>query len=412
LAQIIPFRAIRPTRDKAYHVASRSYVSYTHAHLHHKLSSNPYSFIHIINPEFFKKGYKQRGIKKFEKVREKLQEWREKGIFFKEEKPSIYLYEQIKSGKSFTGVICGIHVNDYHQGRIKKHESTLRKREMMFKDYLQVTGFNAEPVLLTYPHLPGLDALVEKYKQTRAEYEYASTDEAIHHLWVIDDEKDIEAIQAYFKKVKSIYIADGHHRCSSSALLAETLNGGITQGNAPHDYLMAYLIPDDGLSILDFNRLVKSDKPLHSINLLQKLEAHFNITPMGKQQQRPSRPQEMTMYTDGLWYTLQLKKELLRGKEPLELLDAQLLTDYILKPVFGIEDLKNDQRIYFMDGTHGMDGLQKEVDKKRADVAFALYPVQVEQLKYIADHNLVMPPKSTYIEPKMRSGMLIYPLEE
>jgi uncharacterized protein (DUF1015 family) len=175
---------------------------------------------------------------------------------------------------------------------------------------------------------------------------------------------------------------------------------------------MAYLIPDDGLSILDFNRLVKSDKPIHSANLLQKLEENFKITPMGKQQHRPSQAQEFAMYTDGLWYVLKLKKELLRGKEPLELLDAQLLTDYILKPVFGIEDLKHDHRIYFLDGTHGMEGLQKEVDKKRADVAFALYPVQVEQLKYIADHNMVMPPKSTYIEPKLRSGMLIYPLEE
>ena len=408
MAKLIPFKAFRPTRDKVHLVASRSYVSYTSAGLKWKLDSNPYSFIHIINPDYRVPGRKSRGKRRYQLVREKFLEFRHKGVFLQEERPSFYIYRQKFHGLTFTGIVGGASVEDYKSGRIKRHESTLMKRERMFRDYLDICGFNAEPVLLTFPKKEGLGDLLDRYMAERAEYEFSSANGCLHEMWIVNDERDIEQIQAYFRSVENLYIADGHHRVASSALLSESKG----RQNDHLNYFMAYFVPEDELTIWDFNRLVTNLNNHSAEEYLEKVLLEFELVRISETSIRPNAKHEISMYLDGKWYLLKYDDSKTSATDPVSDLDARILTQKILEPIHGIQDVRHDNRVQFLSGLSGMKGLQEKVDSGKFEVAFGLYPVGFAQLKRVADAGMIMPPKSTYIEPKLRSGLLIYSFDE
>ncbi len=408
MTNIIPFKAIRPVRDKVQLVASRPYFAYSKRMLAAKLKGNPYTFIHIINPEFHKKNKTKPNTKgRFLRVKERFNEFFEDGIFIQDKKDSIYIYKQTKDGNVYFGFIGGADLNEYKAGNIKKHEETITKREATFSKYLKTVGFNAEPVLLFHKHHEKLNALLIAQTQERPEYEYSTTDRVKHELWVIDNPETIQSIQENFKEVKETYIADGHHRCASSARYYEEsdIKSKINQ------HALAFFISDQKLNILDFNRIVKDLNGHQTAAFLTAIQATFSITEKEGKTYAPSRAGEISMYLDQKWYALTPKPEFINHSHPVECLDTYILTHLILKPILNIQDLKEDERIDFVSGDKGMKGLKKMVDKGFAKVAFGLFPISPKQLIDVADANLIMPPKSTWIEPKLRSGLTIYPLE-
>ncbi|TVR41345.1 MAG: DUF1015 domain-containing protein [Cryomorphaceae bacterium] len=412
MAKIIPFRAIRPVADKVHLVATRSYVSYSRPNLYRKLHENPYTFIHVINPEFSMGLKAKRGAARFKLVRNKFRDFCERGILRHDETPSFYIYRQIQPKDSFTGLICGISVDDYLNGTIKVHEQTLTRREKLFQKYLDVCNFNAEPVLLTYPDDSGVNEAIELSLQQRPLYDFSTTDHLRHQLWAVDDPKVIDYITSQFTHHESIYIADGHHRSASSALLGKVrrkLNPGYS-GQEMFNYIMACLIPESQLSIYDFNRVVKDLNGLTPEAFIERLKADFEVIRQ-KEMYQPERLHEMSMYLKGKWYALRLR-ETPDANSVTASLDSQILSEKVLRPLLGIEDLKTDARIEFVSGKVGMDGLAIFADKKKMEVAFGLFPVTTQQLKAVSDAGEIMPPKTTWIEPKLRSGLTIMSLDD
>ncbi len=398
MATIKPFRAIRPTVDKVHLVASRSYISYNKRALEAKLASNPYSFIHIINPEFGKeKTAKPNSKELFLKIKKRFNEFVEEGIFIKDQSPNFYVYEQIKNGKSIIGIIALASAIDYGKGSIKKHEQTLTKRENLFCEYLRVCDIHAEPVLLSYPDHDWLKSFMENVKNERPEYDFSTTNRVRHRLWLVQKTEDISKIESSFKEVESLYIADGHHRSASSYLLSQHNN---LKENHPYNYFLSYLVPESELQIFEFNRLVKDLNNLSENEFLNRLEDHFSV----EEKKAPFKPKEkgeLSLYLSDKWFSLARKD---KGEE----LDADILNRYILNPLLNIVDLRNDKRVSFVGGENASEKMKEAVDSKKFKAAFGLFPISIAELKNIADNNLIMPPKSTYIEPKLRSGLTIY----
>ncbi len=386
-------------------------MSYSRESLRNKLENNPYTFLHIINPDW--EGGELSGTARYEAVRDAFGAFRAAGTFFQDPQPSFYLYEQVAQGKSFMGIIAGASVDDYRNGVIRKHEDTLSHREDMFREYLKVTDFNAEPVLLAYPDAPGLEELIAGKTAGRPEYEYYTTDQCLHRLWILDQPNEMEHIVQYFSRMEAVYIADGHHRSASSALLSEELhrkNG--TTGEQPYDYFMAFLIPGSRIHIWDYNRLVKDLNGLSKEDFLKKLGESFEVVRLtAGNSPRPQGKHHLSLYLDGEWHSMTYHNENMDLTDPVADLDTHILTREVLDPILDIADLRSDDRVGFMDGRKGMEGLQAAVDSGRYVAAFALYPVSMEQLRHISDAGKIMPPKSTYIEPKLRSGLIVYPIE-
>lgn len=414
MAKIVPFKAIRPTRDKAYLVSSMPAYIYPKHLLEAKLESNPYTFLHVINPEFRADNKTQpNSMERFEKVREKFDEFNAAGIFMQDEKESFYIYRQITPTNTYVGLISGISVDDYLNGNIKIHEHTLTQREETFKLYLDVCQFNAEPVLLTYKDNPTVDAVINKYLATRSEYEFCTTHHIKQDLWLVNDENDINTLVDAFKNINAIYIADGHHRSASSVLYAQSKRAENSNYNpdAPFNFFLSYLIPESKLNIIEYNRTVSSLNEHTPESFLAEVAKLFDVVEKDADYS-PTKRHNFSMYLAGKWYSITAKKGTYEEDDIVGNLDARILTTNILKPILGITDLKTDNRIEFMEGTKGAKGLKDKVDSEEAIVAFGLYPVAIEQLKAVADANNIMPPKSTWIEPKMRSGLTIYSLEE
>ncbi len=413
MANIRPFRAVRATRDKVSLVASRSYQSYTAAEREARLDYNPYSFLHIVNP-----GYKYQkeisGKAAYKLVRNRYLEFKEDKIFIQDETPIFYIYKIVnREEQSFCGIVAATSVEDYFNDVIKKHEDTLQDREEIFKNYLDTVGFNAEPVLLTYPDNAVISDIIQEIIQERAEYEFTTTYRDTHYLWKIEDQDLIATITAQFKQMDTIYIADGHHRSSSSCLLAlDKKNKYDKDGyDDVYNYFMSYLIPESELKIHEFNRLIKGLNGLNKEEFLIQLDTCFRIENRGIEFYKPSKPHHFSMYLDGEFYSLYLRKTLYEFDNALEELDAQLLYKTILQPILGINDLRTDQRIAYAHGKLGMVYLKSKVDSGDYQIGFGLFPTSVNQMKKIADEGLKMPPKSTYIEPKLRSGVTIYELK-
>lgn len=410
MAKIIPFRAIRPTRDKVSLIASRSYDSYTPAEREARLRDNPFSFLHIVNP-----GYRYHkeisGEERYTLVKNRYQEFKEDQIFQQDDKPSFYAYKIVdRDNQEFQGIIAAASAQDYEDDVIKKHEDTLEYKEIIFEKYLKTVGFNAEPVLLTYPDNDALASIINKVMKQRAEYEFTTTYRDTHYLWPIDDERIVSKIENIFLEMNTLYIADGHHRSSSSYLLAKhqkEANDNHT-GTEAYNYFMSYLIPESDLLIYEFNRLIKDLNGLSKEEFLIKLDAMYRIENRGQAYYKPSKKHHFSMYLDGDFYSLYLRKNNYKISNALDSLDAQILFTTILEPILGIEDLRNDTRIEYSHGKNDLAYVKTLVDTGEFKVGFGLLPVTTNEMKQIANEGLKMPPKSTYIEPKLRSGVTIY----
>jgi uncharacterized protein (DUF1015 family) len=409
MATVKPFKAIRPTKDKAPFVVSRSYQEYSKKELNANLKFNPFSFLHIINP-----GYKfdkeVTGTERFSLVYNRYLEFLEDAILKKDNTPGFYLYEIEQNGLKCSGLFCATSVADYKNDIIKKHEDTIKRREQLFANYLNTVKFNAEPVLMTYEDKEAISNLLTREKQKTPEYHFTTTDKATHKLWVIADKKITALIQDYFEEVDTLYIADGHHRSASSYLLSKMMDDKKEGDDKASDYFMSYLIPESEIQIFEFNRMVKDLNGLSKEEFLIRLDTYFRIENKGAMLYRPTKKHHFSMYLDGEFYSLYLRKKVYEFTDPLSALDTQILYKTVLQPILGISDLRNDERITYGYGKHNIIRMKDEIDALKYKVGFSMLPVTISEIKEIADEGLVMPPKSTYIEPKLRSGMAIYEL--
>ncbi len=354
MAKVVPFKAVRPTRAIVGLVASRPYQSYTVDERDGRMNYNPFTFLHIVNP-----GYKYdqviTGEERYKLVKNRYLEFKEDHIFITDDNPSYYVYRIVnRHNQTFNGIIAATSAEDYEKDIIKKHEDTIESREKTFKSYLQTVGFNAEPVLLTYPDNNKIAHVIKEAQKKHAEYEFTMTYKDTHYLWKIDDEATIKTIEDEFKKMDTIYIADGHHRCASSYLLyqEEKAKNPNHKGTESYNFFMSYLIPESDLVIHEFNRLIKDLNGLSKEEFLIQLDASFRIENRGNTPYAPSKPHHFSMYLDGDFYSLYLRKATYEFSTSLDELEAQILYKTILKPILGINDLRNDNRIDYSH-THG-----------------------------------------------------------
>ncbi len=410
MAKIIPFKAVRPTRDKVSLVAARSYQSYTKEQLEARLRDNPFSFLHIVNP-----GYKYdkdiSGEARYNLVRNRYLEFIEDGIFTQDESACYYVYKIVDRDKQvFNGIVAAASAEDYENDVIKKHEDTIEHREIIFKDYLKTVGFNAEPVLLTYPDNDVIASIIENVQKERAEFEFTTTYRDTHYLWKVEDASLIQKISDEFNQMKTIYIADGHHRSASSYLLYRDMkaNNPDHNGTEHYNFFMSYLLPESNLKIHEFNRIIKDLNGLSKEEFLIHLDTLYRIENRGKIPYTPSKKHHFSMYLDGEFYSLYLRKTSYSIETSLDALDAQILYKTILQPILGIQDLRNDHRISYINGKKDIVNMKESVDSGLFAVGFGMVPVNMEEMKHLADDGLKMPPKSTFIEPKLRSGVTIY----
>lgn len=415
MATILPFKALRPTRDKVHLVASRSVDGYNPAELKDKLSGNPYTFLHVINPDY-EDGKRTRpgSRERLAKVKRRFKSFVSEKIFHRDEKPAYYVYRQIKEGHEYLGIIACTSIDDYMSGVIKKHEQTITIREEKLKEYLEVCEFNAEPVLFCYPNDQEIDTTILKVSHTAPDYDFTTTDKVQHTLWVVNDRKEVAHLSARFEQVSAVYIADGHHRSASSALLGNVRrqNKKDYSGHEAFNYFLGVFFSETQLKIFDYNRLVLDMNNRSVEQVIEGLKKSFDVNIIDATIYKPQRKHEISMYVAGKWYALQAHNDTYNSNDPVGSLDASILTEHILAPIFDIHDLKIDKRIAFVPGIKGPEALKKAVDEGKAEVAFGLYPVTMEHLKWIADTNNTMPPKSTWVEPKMRSGLVIYSFDE
>lgn len=394
-----PFKAVLPAADKVHLVASRSYVSYSKEDLIDKLKGNPYTFLHIIHPDV-DGDYRGRRIAYFEEVRKNYVKFLNEEIFGQEDAHSFFIYRQDTPEFSFQGLLGAVAVEDYEQGKIKIHEHTISQREGRFTDYLDTTGINAEPVLLMSKDEP-CQPLIERICKQQPLYCFSTTDRVKHTVWKVSAQEDIQEIEASMAEVPELYIADGHHRSASSvALKQRKAEEGINE--EVYQYFMALVLSQVQMKILGFHRLVKCVVEF-DLNVflsdLNKLGALHEV----KETELNLSEGRIGVYTSGKWYTFQFEKE-------KNVIDAEWLSTNILHPIFGIEDERTDKRIAHADGLVPTSEIAKMVDEGKADFAFLLHPISTETLMRISDEGSTMPPKSTYILPKLRSGLVIYPM--
>ncbi len=407
MVRIRPFLAWRPTPDKAHLVGSRSYVSYTDDQLREKLLGNPFSFLHVIHPDHGNNAHLSRN-ERFTNVRRKWHEFVGEGWFLRDEKPCIYLYEQSRKGSLSRGIITAVSVGDYRGGKVKVHEHTLQQREELFKDYLNVTGINAEPVLLAAPQGNGLDAVLGSVWSTAPSYDFSTTDRVRHRLWAVQNPAVIEDVTRRFGSIDALYIADGHHRMASSARLAES-TGAFA--DAPKAWCLAFIVPQEHLHIHNFDRAVTSLGGIDTDEFLEALRGVGRLAPLSAAPTEIPAHGSVNICTRKGWFTLTLP-EPKANADAADRLDASVLSAAVLDPVLGIHDLRTDPHVKFIPGTYGVGELERMVKAGEAAAAFNLRPVSFEELKAVADTGGCMPPKSTYIEPKLRSGITVYSLED
>lgn len=406
MAKIIPFKAVRPIADKVALVTCRTYDDYSPAELAAWLNFNPYSFLHVINPAYAHL-QKISTDKRFKGVALKYQDFKQENILITEEKPVFYLYEIQTKVQTFTGIIAGTSVKDYQENVIKKHEDTLQYRVELFKDYLHQTKFNTEPVLITYPDSIEINTFIGLRKKTKPVYEFSTTNKEKHTLWKIDTQSEIDWLQEHFEKIPNLYIADGHHRSASAELLYEE---DKHLGKENLQYFMSFLIAESNVKIYEFNRIIRDLNGLSKEEFIKKLSENFIIKLKEQELWKPQNKNEFGMYLDGSFYALYYKGDAQNQKNILDNLDAQILYDKVLHPLLGIGDLRNDERIDYVPGKQSISTIKDLIDGGEFEVGFMLYPIDIKEIKTIADENLIMPPKSTYIEPKFRSGLVVYEL--
>jgi len=406
MAIIAKFRALRPVRDKVHLVATRPYYSYKKNVLKAKLESNPFTFLHIINPEFgHRTKTKPNSEERFSLVKERYQNFKDDGVLIQDSNPHFYLYKQTSVSHSCIGVIAGASVQEYLDQKIKIHEATLTSREAVFENYLGVVGYNAEPVLLSYKGNNSLKESLQLIQSERSEYEFTTTDNIKHELWIVPKKSEDE-LEEQFRSIEEVYIADGHHRSASSAGLFKTQGDKFLHSKN----FLAYFVEETQLNIMAFNRLIHSLNSLSPESFLKKINALGEVKKLLKGA-APHINHTLHFCLEKEWYSLKIKAELIDVKHPVKSLDADMLTELILKPILNIQDLKTSDEVDFLPGTFNAKEFEDEMTKNNFRLGFMLYPVNIHQIKAVADAGLFMPPKSTWVEPKLRSGLTIYNLK-
>ncbi|MFQ5659369.1 MAG: DUF1015 domain-containing protein [Gammaproteobacteria bacterium] len=411
--KIKAFKGIRPVRERASQVACRPYDVLDSREAREAAQGNPYSFLTVIKPEItFPEGTHPYCREVYEAGRDNFQSMVDRGIFIQDQEDCLYVYELTMDDRTQTGIVACAAVEDYLSGKIKKHELTRPDKETDRKNHVRVSMVNAEPVFFAYKAVKRLDNIVENIKTDEAVYDFTADDRVRHRLWVIKHQKTIGTIIEEFKKMPATYVADGHHRTAAAALAGNDLKGENPQhsGDEEYNFFLAVHFPDNQLSILDYNRVIRDINGLDPGSFIGALSKAYCVEKIGQKACKPKALHEMGMYLDGNWYTLKARPGAYDDDDPIGVLDVTILSQQILKPVLNIHDLRTDERIDFVGGIRGLQELERRVDSGEMAVAFAMFPVSMQQLMAIADSGNIMPPKTTWFEPKLRSGLVVHSL--
>ncbi len=415
MALIKPFRGIRPPQDLVEKVASRPYDVLSSEEARKEAGDNEMSLYHIIKPEInFEPGTSEYDPRVYTSAAEHFKEFQDKHWLVQDKDEHYYIYAQTMNGKTQYGLVVAASVNDYLTGVIKKHELTRRDKEEDRMKHVRVCNANMEPVFFAYPDDDVLTALLERYAATKPVYDFVAPDDGFRHqFWIINDQNDIATITAEFAKMPHLYIADGHHRSAAAALVGaeKAKQNPHHTGKEEYNYFMAVCFPASQLTILDYNRVVKDLNGLTSEDFLKKLSEDFEVEDKGEAIYKPQYIHEFSLYLDKHWYSLVARPHAYDENDPIKSLDVDISSRLILDKLMGIKDLRSDKRIDFVGGLRGLEELKRRVDSGEMRWALALYPVSMKQIMNIADTGNIMPPKATWFEPKLRSGLVIHRLD-
>ncbi|MCM1152583.1 MAG: DUF1015 domain-containing protein [Muribaculum sp.] len=415
MAKVKPFKGVRPPKAMVEEVASRPYDVLNSEEARQEAEGNPKSLYHIIKPEIdFEPGTDEHDPKVYDKAVENFHKFQKEGWLVQDDKENYYIYAQTMDGRTQYGFVVAAWCNDYMEGRIKKHELTRRDKEEDRMKHVRVNNANIEPVFFAFPDNARLEEIIRTVIKNEPEYDFVAPDGFGHTLWVIDDEAMIADITAEFDKIPNLYIADGHHRSAAAALVGaeKAKNNPNHTGNEEYNYFMAVAFPASHLKIIDYNRVVRDLNGLTPEEFLAKVAENFDVEDKGTEIYHPDRLHNFALYLDGKWYSLTAKPGTYDDKDPIGVLDVTVSSDKILRDILGITDLRSDKRIDFVGGIRGLEELKRRVDSGEMKMALALYPVTMDQLINIADTGNIMPPKTTWFEPKLRSGLIIHKLDD
>ena len=416
MAKVKPFKGLRPPKQLIEVVASRPYDVLSSEEARREAEGNEKSLYHIIKPEIdFAPGTDEHAPEVYDKAVENFHAFQEKGWLVQDEKENYYVYAQTMNGRTQYGLVVAANVEDYLSGVIKKHELTRRDKEEDRMKHVRNSNANIEPVFFSYPDNEELDGIVARVAREKApEYDFVAPDGFGHHFWVIDNEADIKRITELFAAIPYLYIADGHHRTAAAALVGaeKAKNNPNHRGDEEYNYFLAVCFPASHLKIIDYNRVVKDLNGLSSEEFLAKVAEHFVVEKKGAEIYTPAALHNFALYLDGTWYSLTAREGTYDDNDPIGVLDVTISSNYILRDILGIHDLRSDKRIDFVGGIRGLGELSDRVDSGEMRVALALYPVSMQQLIDIADTGNIMPPKTTWFEPKLRSGLVIHKLDD
>lgn len=413
MAILKPFRGVRPTKELVKRVICRPYDVLDEKEARIEANGDPYSFYHVIKPEIdFPDDFDHYSPEIYKKGKSNYEQMKADGVFFQDEKDCLYIYAQTMKGRTQYGIVGCAGVEDYLNDIIKKHELTRPDKEEDRKNHVRVGNMNAEPVFFAYPQVVALDEIVNEVIKSEPAYNLTTDDGIGHTFWVVSDDATINSIVTHFNQIPFTYVADGHHRTAAAALVGNELKAANPNhtGKEEYNYFLAVHFPDNQLQIMDYNRVVKDLNGLSDEEFMNKLAEKFDITAVGTVEHRPDQLHNFGMYFNGLWYSLTAKAGTYNDQDPIGVLDVTILSESVLAPILNITDLRKDKRIEFVGGLRGLGELKRRVDNGEMKVAFALYPVTMKQLIDIADNGLIMPPKVTWFEPKLRSGLVIHEL--
>ena len=414
MAKVKPFKGIRPPRHLVTEVASRPYDVLNSEEARAEAEGNEKSLYHIIKPEIdFLPGTDEHDPVVYTKAVENFNNFQQQGWLKQDDTEHYYIYAQTMNGRTQYGIVIAANVDDYMTGKIKKHELTRRDKEEDRMKHVRVNNANIEPVFLAFPDNKVLQHIINTVTAGEPEYDFTAPDGFGHHFWVINDQETIDTITKEFEKIPYLYIADGHHRTAAAALVGneKAKANPNHKGNEEYNFFLAVAFPASHLNIIDYNRVVKDLNGLTPEQFINKLKENFIVTPKGSEAYRPEKLHNFALYLPGQWYSLTAKEGTYNDTDPIGVLDVTVSSDLILRDILGIHDLRSDKRIDFVGGIRGLEELQRRVDSGEMAMALALYPVSMKQLMDIADSGNIMPPKTTWFEPKLRSGLVIHKLD-
>ena len=414
MAKVKPFKGVRPPRELVENVASRPYDVLNSDEARAEAEGNPKSLYHIIKPEIdFEPGTDEHDPRVYDRAVENFNAFQKNGWLVQDDKEHYYIYAQTMDGRTQYGIVIAANVDDYMQGRIKKHELTRRDKEEDRMKHVRVNNANIEPVFFAFPENPVLEGIISRISESEPEYNFTADDGFGHHFWVIDEEDTIATITEEFAKIPSLYIADGHHRTAAAALVGneKAKSNPSHRGDEEYNYFLAVAFPASHLKIIDYNRVVRDLNGLSPEEFIKAIEKNFTVECIGENVYAPARLHNFSLYLDGKWYSLTAKDGTYNDSDPIGMLDVTVSSDLILRDKLGITDLRSDKRIDFVGGIRGLGELKRRVDSGEMAMALALYPVTMQQLMNIADTGNIMPPKTTWFEPKLRSGLIIHKLD-